>query len=126
MPFNKRNSEQRRLDSLEAFRAAVWGNPTIFTVRRQSPYRAGRMVEYLDLDEHLRPVQFFCTALMQKEVLVTQEYRNALDRFKSDASYKNGACIIGQPGIGMTCSILDARFLIMSHRKVDLYRVCCH
>jgi hypothetical protein len=108
------NSKQRRLDLLEAFRAEVWGNPSIFVVKSESPHQAGRTVEYLDLGKHLRAVQFFCCALMQKELLVIQEYRNAMDRFKSDdPDYKNGACIIGQPGIAMTYCI--------TRRKISNY-----
>ncbi|KAI9462576.1 hypothetical protein HD554DRAFT_1450554 [Boletus coccyginus] len=94
---------------LEAFRRDVWGNPSIFVQKSESPHRPGRTVEYLDLESHLAAVQLFCGALMRKELLVTQEYRNAMDKFKSnDLLYENGASIIGQPGIGKSVFIAYA------------------
>jgi len=93
---------QQRYVLLEAFRRDVWGNPSIFTQKSESPRQPGRTVEYLNLESHLAAVQLFCTALKQKDLLVIQEYRNAMDKFKSnDPSYEYGACIVGQPGIGM-------------------------
>ncbi|KAI9462574.1 hypothetical protein HD554DRAFT_2175900 [Boletus coccyginus] len=94
---------------LEAFRRDVWGNPSIFVQKSESPHQPGRTVEYLDLESHLAAVQLFCGALMRKELLVIQEYRNAMDKFKSDdVPYKNGASIVGQPGIGKSIFIAYA------------------
>ncbi|KAI9462558.1 hypothetical protein HD554DRAFT_2316305 [Boletus coccyginus] len=103
-PFN-----QQRHVLLEAFRRDVWGNPSIFVQKSESPHRPGQTVEYLNLEGHLAAVQLFCGALMRKELLVIQEYRNAMDKFKSnDLSYKNGACITGQPGIGKSIFVAYA------------------
>ncbi|KAI9462581.1 hypothetical protein HD554DRAFT_2316319 [Boletus coccyginus] len=107
---------------LEAFRRDVWGNPSIFVQKSESPHRPGRTVEYLNFESHLAAVQLFCGALMRKELLVTQEYRDAMDKFKSnDLSYKNGACITGQPGIGK--SIFVAYAVIERLREKQLVAV---
>ena len=112
------------LSILHSFWKGVWGNPSIFKVK--STRQSGRTVEYLDLEGHLQAVQFFCNIIMKKELLVVQEYHNAMDTFKSGTSYKNGACITGQPGIGTNIVQLQGFLVIMTHREVNIYCICCH
>ena len=93
-----------RLSLLEAFRLAIWGNDSIFL--KQSARRSGstmRTIEYLDFGEHLEAVQIFCHALADRKLVVFQEYRDAMYKFRNDfVYYDKGAFIMGQPGIGET------------------------
>ncbi|KAI9569721.1 hypothetical protein HD554DRAFT_2327986 [Boletus coccyginus] len=92
-----------RLPALERFRDAVWGNRDIFTERvtRQSDPNP-RIVEYLDFHEHRDAVGYICNAMQEEKLLVVQEYRDAMNNLRIDSQiYKKGACIIGQPGIGI-------------------------
>ena len=89
-----------RLVELEAFRSDAWGRNSFI---KQSTRVSGskiRTFEYLDFGKHHLAVQHFCSTL-NKKFIVFEEYRTAMRRFKEeDMVYKNGACIIGQPGIG--------------------------
>ncbi|KAH0834776.1 hypothetical protein J3R83DRAFT_10376, partial [Lanmaoa asiatica] len=59
-----------------------------------------RTVEYLDFGKHFTAVQSICGAIGHQNLLVVQEYRDAMESFRSDdTEYTDGACIIGQPGI---------------------------
>lgn len=95
---------QNRLTLLETFRADVWGNEHI--LREHRTRRSGtdiRTVGCLDFGKHLKAVQSFCPAIKDTTLIVVQEYIDAMNVFKSGGSgYENGACIIGQPGIGTT------------------------
>ncbi|KAF8554081.1 hypothetical protein OG21DRAFT_1131965 [Imleria badia] len=102
--------DPKRFLPLENFRMAVWGNDDIFkkTMKRPSGENL-RTVEYLDFGDHLRAVQFFCTAIHESKLLVVQEYREAMVNFQMEGpEYKNGACIVGQPGIGKSSFIAYA------------------
>ena len=92
---------QNKLILLEAFRTDVWGNDHIFKERRTRTNI--RTVECLNFGKHLAAVQSFCPVRKDAVLIVVQEYIDAMNVFKSDNSgYENGACILGQPGIGTT------------------------
>ncbi|KAG9310138.1 hypothetical protein JVU11DRAFT_9753 [Chiua virens] len=65
-------------------------------------------VHYLDFGEHFAAVKRFCGPV-RKKLCIYQEYLDAFKAFEDDSgTYENGACIIGQPGIGKTCFIAYA------------------
>ncbi|KAF8556317.1 hypothetical protein OG21DRAFT_1483234 [Imleria badia] len=99
-----------RLPALQNFRLAVWGNDDVFkkTITRPSGENL-RTLEYLEFGNHLRAVQFFCDAIHESKLLVVQEYREAMVNLQMEGpAYKNGACIVGQPGIGKSSFIAYA------------------
>ena len=76
----------------------AWGkNPFI-----KESTRTNRTIKYLAFGEHLQAVRFFCQTAKDK-LVVFKEYGTAVENFKEqDVAYEEGACIIGQPGIGET------------------------
>ena len=95
---------QSQLILLEAFRADVWGNEHIFKEQRTRQSESNiRTIECLNFGKHFAAVRSFCLAVEDTTIIVVQEYINAMNTFKSGGSaYRKGACILGQPGIGMT------------------------
>ena len=91
-----------QLLQLESFRSAAWGENTFI---KRSTRRSGlntRTIEYLDFGKHHQAVHSFCHAAFNERVIVFEEYRGAMREFKDEnLGHKKGACIIGQPGIGI-------------------------
>ena len=92
------------LTILERFRVAVWGDEHIF--EKSARQQGSRVIDYLDFGNHLYAVNVFCDAVRSPRLLILKEYREAMKNLGVEGSiYRDGACILGQPGIGKLCHI---------------------
>jgi hypothetical protein len=85
----------------------VWGNKSVFKQQITSVAGTG---EFLQFGKHFHAVQLICEPLLESEVdrfFIFKEYQKAMEEFQqNNHPYKRGACIIGQPGIGMNHMII--------------------
>lgn len=89
-------------DSLRVFAHAVWCHDSLFKFEQEFCYNHQGLehtAKYLDLGNYSEAVDILCPQLKQKKkLLVRDEYLLAMQAFEMDCI--NGACVIGQPGIG--------------------------
>ncbi|KAF8554858.1 hypothetical protein OG21DRAFT_1010570 [Imleria badia] len=100
----------RDRDSLKSFRVeAVWGNAQAFL---KQDLTTG--VEYIDLTGHRYAFQVLLGPAVkdQAKILVREEYRTALHELETNHTYRHGAYITGQPGIGKT---LFLAYILVKH-----------
>lgn len=82
------------MDDLNRFAGMVWGNSQ--AVLKQHP----EGFEFIDLSGYFKAFRaFFAGMVTHNKLLVTHEYRVALQELQGDV-YQSGACVLGQPGIG--------------------------
>ncbi|KAF8552965.1 hypothetical protein OG21DRAFT_1485803 [Imleria badia] len=89
----------RERDSLKSFAEAVWGNAQAFL---KQDHTTG--AEYIDMTEHPHAFKVLLGPAVrhQAKILVREEYRIALHELETNDTYRYGAYITGQPGIGKT------------------------
>lgn len=88
------SSQKTNHNDLGRFAGIVWGNPQAVLKKHPEGF------EYIDLSGYLKAFRtFFAGMVTHDKLLVTNEYRIALQELQGDA-YQAGACVVGQPGIG--------------------------
>jgi hypothetical protein len=89
-------------DNLNSFASAVWGNPQAVLKR---DHTIG--VDYIDLTAYHDAFEFLLgSAFQHAKILVRDEYRTALHELETNNTYRRGAYVTGQPGIGKSCRTL--------------------
>ena len=92
------------LDELSHFSRAVWGNSQA-VLKRHSPQEN---IEFIDIGDYFLAFAIFSSGLVKPhKILVREEYRTAIEELQTE-SYKNGAYVTGQSGIGKSQIMLHA------------------
>ncbi|KAI9572496.1 hypothetical protein HD554DRAFT_1546856 [Boletus coccyginus] len=100
-----RTSQDRYRPLLTRFAREVWGNPGAVLQQHLGGF------QFIDLGAYFDAFQsFFAGVQLRDKLLVREEYRIALKALEED-TYKGGAYVVGQPGIGKTLFLVY--FLVM-------------
>ena len=87
---------KHRHDNLNSFASAVWGNTQAVLKRDRTTG-----VHYIDLTAYHDAFEFLLgSAFQHVKILVRDEYRIALHELETSNTYRRGAYVTGQPGIG--------------------------